>query len=257
MPGWLGWGRAVITEPSADSHDEAKPAADGPRSFDSLPSATACSRDSKGEYAEGTQNVAGSSSTETDAESSAQLAPAMGADAATQIGGSGDRGAGALRAGAIGADDRVQDGKAAGTEACGREQPPSTLTQWCDEHLLNRAEQLAAAVLTAIALVCGAAWWTWQGGATGRMIDVDLAPAVPISFVVNVNEADWPELSQLPGIGPVLAQRIVASREQDGPFRSVDDLRRVRGIGPITIERLRPHIAVLSGSSSVADGGKR
>ncbi len=127
---------------------------------------------------------------------------------------------------------------------------PSALEQWCNERLLNPTEQLAAAVLTSFALVCLAVWWMWQGGATGRAIDVDRDPAVPISFVVNVNEADWPELSLLPGIGPVLAQRIVAGREQDGPFRSVDDLRRVRGIGPITVERLRPHIAVLSSSDS-------
>lgn len=131
---------------------------------------------------------------------------------------------------------------------------PSAVEQWCNERLLNPTEQLAAAVLTAVALASVAFWWAWQGGATGRAIDVERAPAVPVSFVVNVNEADWPELSVLPGIGPVLAQRIVASREQDGPFRSVDDLRRVRGIGPITVERLRPHIAVLlSSDSAVAE----
>lgn len=136
------------------------------------------------------------------------------------------------------------------TTECNRKRRTSALEQWCNERLLNPTEQLAAAVLTSVALVCLTVWWMWQGGATGRAIDVNRAPALPISFVVNVNEADWPELSVLPGIGPVLAQRIVASREQDGPFRSVDDLRRVRGIGPITLERLRPHIAVLSSSDS-------
>lgn len=138
-----------------------------------------------------------------------------------------------------------------------RELRRSALAQWCDERVLNPAEQVAAAVWTAIALVVVALWWVWQGAATGRVIDIDRAPAVPISFVVNVNEADWPELSQLPGIGPVLAQRIVASRAQDGPFRSVDDLRRVQGIGPITIERLRPHVATLSPPDAVANGAKR
>ena len=140
---------------------------------------------------------------------------------------------------------------------CDRTQPPSALEQWCNEHLLSPTEQLAAAVWTSVALVCLAMWWVWQGGATGRTIDVDRAPAAPISFVVNVNEADWPELSVLPGIGPVLAQRIVASREKDGPFRSVDDLRRVRGIGPITLERLRPHVAVLSSSDSAVAEAER
>lgn len=133
----------------------------------------------------------------------------------------------------------------------------SPWAQWCNERMLNPAEQAAAAVLTAIALMFVALWWVWQGAVTGRTIDVDRAPPVPISFVVNVNEADWPELSQLPGIGPVLAQRIVASRAHDGPFRSVDDLRRVQGIGPITIERLRPHVATLLTADSVAQGANR
>ncbi len=141
--------------------------------------------------------------------------------------------------------------------SCQRERRRSPLAQWCDERVLNPAEQVAAAVLTAIALMFVALWWVWQGAVTGRTIDVDRAPPVPISFVVNVNEADWPELSQLPGIGPVLAQRIVASRAQDGPFRSVDDLRRVQGIGPITIERLRPHVATLLTADSLADGTDR
>jgi competence protein ComEA len=57
---------------------------------------------------------------------------------------------------------------------------------------------------------------------------------------VDLNAADAAELTRLPGIGPALAARIVASRAADGPFRSADDLARVAGIGPATVERLRP-----------------
>lgn len=57
---------------------------------------------------------------------------------------------------------------------------------------------------------------------------------------VDVNRANEAELESLPGIGPALASRIVASRREDGPFTSVDDLRRVSGIGPALLERLTP-----------------
>ncbi len=62
---------------------------------------------------------------------------------------------------------------------------------------------------------------------------------------VDVNSATSAELELLPGIGPALAGRIIASREGDGPFGSVDDLQRVKGIGPKTVEKLRAYAAAL------------
>lgn len=62
--------------------------------------------------------------------------------------------------------------------------------------------------------------------------------------VVDLNRATAEELMRLPGVGPVLADRIVRSRESQGRFNRVDDLRRVRGIGPATLERLRPLLTV-------------
>jgi competence protein ComEA len=52
------------------------------------------------------------------------------------------------------------------------------------------------------------------------------------------------DLARLPGVGPGLAQRIVAARDEGGRFASVDDLRRVRGLGRVRRERLRPLITV-------------
>jgi competence protein ComEA len=60
---------------------------------------------------------------------------------------------------------------------------------------------------------------------------------------IDVNQATAGELQRLPGIGPTLAQRIVEARAKQA-FRSVEDLRRVRGIGAKTLERLRPNITV-------------
>jgi len=65
-------------------------------------------------------------------------------------------------------------------------------------------------------------------------------PAPPEMGRLDVNTAGLEELQGLPGIGPVLARRIAASRETQGPFRAVDDLRRVPGIGPKRFQRLQP-----------------
>ncbi|MCH7792129.1 MAG: ComEA family DNA-binding protein [Planctomycetes bacterium] len=57
--------------------------------------------------------------------------------------------------------------------------------------------------------------------------------------LINVNIASAAELELLPGIGPTLAARIVADREANGPFASLDDVARVRGIGPRTVDKIR------------------
>jgi competence protein ComEA len=67
----------------------------------------------------------------------------------------------------------------------------------------------------------------------------ETAPAV-----VSVNRADAAELATLPGVGPRLAEAIVEERRRHGPFRSPDDLERVRGIGPALVTRLTGRIRV-------------
>lgn len=70
------------------------------------------------------------------------------------------------------------------------------------------------------------------------------APATTVSRTININTANQAELELLPGIGPSLAQRIIDDRGAHGAFRSVDDLDRVKGIGPKTIQKLRPLVRV-------------
>jgi competence protein ComEA len=60
-----------------------------------------------------------------------------------------------------------------------------------------------------------------------------------ISGPVSLSSATVEELDELPGIGPVTAQKIVAYRTEHGPFASVDDLDAVPGIGPTRVEQLR------------------
>lgn len=68
--------------------------------------------------------------------------------------------------------------------------------------------------------------------------------AVAGGGMVNLNRAGAAELESLPGIGPALAARIVADRDANGPFRSVDDLTRVSGVGPAVVSGLHGLAAV-------------
>jgi competence protein ComEA len=64
------------------------------------------------------------------------------------------------------------------------------------------------------------------------------APTAPTP--VDLNAATPEQLDTLPGIGPALAARIVAYRDEHGPFTEVEQLNKVKGIGTRTLEKLRP-----------------
>ncbi len=70
------------------------------------------------------------------------------------------------------------------------------------------------------------------------------APAKARPNRVNLNRASAEELETLPGIGPSRAQAIVRWREEHGRFRRVEDVLGVPGVGPATLERLRPLVRV-------------
>lgn len=78
------------------------------------------------------------------------------------------------------------------------------------------------------------------GGMTGGK-----AAATKQSGPLDVNRATAAQLESLPGIGPVLAARVVAYRIANGPFAKVDDLIGVQGIGERTLAALRPLLTVL------------
>ena len=61
---------------------------------------------------------------------------------------------------------------------------------------------------------------------------------------VNLNEADQSALEELPGVGPVTAEKILAWRTEHGRFTSVDELKEVSGIGEKTFAEIAPHVTV-------------
>jgi len=76
--------------------------------------------------------------------------------------------------------------------------------------------------------------------------------ALPASAVVNINTASKDELIALPGIGPAKAQAILDYRKLNGPFKSVDDLKNVKGIGAKRLDKLRAELTVGPPQAKVA-----
>jgi competence protein ComEA len=128
----------------------------------------------------------------------------------------------------------------------------STTSNETPPWIWKRADQATIGALVLCALVSMTVWWYRQGGAEGRLIEIDREPKLQAKFLVDVNQAGWPELAQLPGIGQTLAERIVASREERGPFVDHSELRRVRGIGPKTLEKMKPYLRPIPPAGNVA-----
>lgn len=129
---------------------------------------------------------------------------------------------------------------------------PSIWQRLSDYFLVRRANQTIIALGVVAVLILIAVWWARNGGLEGNLVEHDRpaphgskgAAARKADFVVDVNHAEVAELVELPGVGQAIAERIVEYRKQNGPFHSVDDLREVTGIGPKTLDALRPHVRV-------------
>ncbi len=100
------------------------------------------------------------------------------------------------------------------------------LTPHADSTLINLAAPLADGEQVLVSAQGGGASAAAAGGG---------APSAP----VHLNSAGADELDGLPGVGPVTAQKIVAYREQHGPFASLEGLDAIPGIGPARIESLK------------------
>src|SRR5262249_25778294 len=115
-------------------------------------------------------------------------------------------------------------------------EPPAVFTAW------PRSAQLTTAFLLGLATcLLGIHTYTssrWGGRPT------ELIPVESARYRIDVNRAGRAELLQIPGVGESLAQRIEDHRRDRGTFHTLDDLIEVRGIGPATLERIKPWVRV-------------
>jgi comEA protein len=103
--------------------------------------------------------------------------------------------------------------------------------------------RLAARTVVLVALIVGAqAWLVAQQKAQPAKGD---APAA--SAVVNLNTATAEQLDSLPGIGAKVAARIIEYRQKNGPFKKIEDLMNVRGIGEKNFLKIRNRLTVAPG----------
>jgi comEA protein len=73
---------------------------------------------------------------------------------------------------------------------------------------------------------------------------VDAGKKKPPAQPVNINTANSEQLQQVPGIGPATADKILKMRKSYGPFKSVDDLLAIRGLGAKRLEKMRKYLTV-------------
>ena len=118
------------------------------------------------------------------------------------------------------------------------------------EVVLRRADQATLGLILFVALGLLAGHWGYQRFFRSGLIEIEQTQLPLARFETDINRADWPELALLPGVGETLAKRIVENRLASGPFRGHEDLRRVRGIGPKTLDGMRHYLAPLSDPST-------
>lgn len=108
------------------------------------------------------------------------------------------------------------------------------------EHPRRAASRAGAGAAILLLLICLVSTDELRGGRREQALSPRAA-----RLLLDPNTATRDELMLLPRIGPALSKRIVSYRESTmttPAFSSADDLDRVRGIGPITVEKLRPHL---------------
>lgn len=118
---------------------------------------------------------------------------------------------------------------------------------------LSRGDVVFAWVIGCVLLALTSLHLARLSGWGARTVEVERLDPHDFSVRLDLNTANWVELSQLDAVGEVLARRIVDDREEHGPFAAVDDLRRVKGIGVKTLDKLRPLLKV----ETVEEAGTR
>ena len=109
---------------------------------------------------------------------------------------------------------------------------------------LRRGDQIFVGTLLTAGLVLVSIHWLQLSQWGRRSVEVDRLPAGHYQYMVDVNDATWVEWAQFEGIGETLAKRIVADRKTRGPFDSINDVARVKGIGPKKLAQMLPYLTI-------------
>lgn len=125
-----------------------------------------------------------------------------------------------------------------------------------DRNFRNWTKAVVTALMIgtlALGTVAAAAQTAQEKGGAGQAQAAEKAPAkakkapkakLAEGTKINVNSATAEQLDQLPRVGPKVAQRIVEYRTAHKGFRTVDELRNVKGVGPKVLEAIRPYVTL-------------
>ncbi len=109
--------------------------------------------------------------------------------------------------------------------------------------------RLAARLVVIVALVLGAQTWLVAQKAQPAKADAGAAAAV-----INLNTATAEQLDALPGVGAKMAARIIEYRQKNGPFKKVEDLMNVKGIGEKAFLKMKNQLTVGTAKPSGPNG---
>ena len=109
---------------------------------------------------------------------------------------------------------------------------------------LKGHDQTFGAVCVTVFLTLVTINWLKLSGWGAVPLEVDRHAARRYDFRIDINNTSWIEWAQIEGIGELTARKIVENRDANGPFRGISDVQRVKGIGPKTLERMRPFLRV-------------
>ena len=120
--------------------------------------------------------------------------------------------------------------------------------------ILRYRDQITLFVCSMIALLALGEYMYWNEQVTHQVIEIDRMPYVETPLQIDLNSAPWTEFALIPGIGEQKAREIIRVRnELGGAFADENELLKVEGIGPKTLDVMRPYLGPLPDASARAE----
>lgn len=120
--------------------------------------------------------------------------------------------------------------------------------------ILRYRDQITLFVCCTIALLALGGYMFWNEQVTHQVIEIDRMPNVETPLQIDINSASWTEFALIPGIGEQKAREIIRVRtELGGEFADENELLKVEGIGPKTLDVMRPYLVSMPDASARAE----